>query len=157
MISIVFLIPVAIIALILLITAAAKAGSENGGGEEMIKNVYVYLILFTTLMMVIGGSVAAFMAAADIVSPTAYYQTLEDYKMRYEYDKPIVEGQQIEKEPLSEEELLTNYNAMVQSEKERQVQRAKNNLIKSFGWIVIPFPIFVFFQRRLSKKAERVA
>lgn len=156
-ISIILLIPVATIALIFLVTAAVKAGSENGGGEEMIKNVYVYLILFTTLMMVIGGSVAAFMAAADIVSPTAYYQTFEDYKMRYEYDKydkPSVEGQAIEKAPPSEEEMLANYNAMVQSEEDRQVQRAKNNLIKSLGWIVIPLPIFLFYQRRLPKKEE---
>ena len=153
-VSIILLIPVAIIALIFLVTAAAKAGSENGGGEEMIKNVYVYLILFTTLMMVIGGSVAAFMAVADIVSPTPYYQTFEDYKLRYQYDKPSIEGQQIEKEPLSEEEMLANYNAMVQSEYERQVQRAKNNLIKSLGWIIIPLPIFMFYQRRLPKKNE---
>ena len=152
--SLVILIPVAIFALIFLVTAAAKAGSEKGGGEEVIKNVYVYLILFTTLMMVIGGSVAAFMAAADIISPTAYYQTFEDYKLRYQYDKPSIEGQPIEKEPLSEEEMLANYHAMVQSENDRQVQRAKNNLIKSLGWIVIPLPIFMFYQRRLSKKNE---
>jgi len=153
---ILILIPVAIIALIFLIVAAAKAGSDKGegGGEEMIKNVYVYLILFTTLMMVIGGSVAAFMAAADIVSPTAYYQTFEDYKLRYQYDKPDTQAQEIEKAPISEEEMLANYNAMVQSEKDRQVQRAKNNLIKSFGWIVIPLPIFMFFQRHLLKKKE---
>jgi len=156
--SILILIPVAIIALIFLITAAAKAGSgKEGGGEEMIKNVYVYLILFTTLMMVIGGSVAVFMAAADIISPTAYYQTFEDYKMRYEDDKPTVEGQQIAKEPLSEEEMLANYNAMVEAEKERQVQRAKNNLIKSLGWIIIPLPIFLFYQRRLPSKGETTA
>jgi hypothetical protein len=104
--------------------------------------------------MVIGGSVAAFMAAADIISPTAYYQTFEDYKLRYQYDKPSIEGQPIEKEPLSEEEMLANYHAMVQSENDRQVQRAKNNLIKSLGWIVIPLPIFMFYQRRLSKKNE---
>lgn len=154
--SIILLIPVAIIVLIVLVVAAAKAGSDKGegGGEEVIKNVYVYLILFTTLMMVIGGSVAAFMAAADIVSPTAYYQTFEDYKMRYQYDKSSVEGQQIETKPISEEQMLANYEVMVQSEKDRQVQRAKNNLIKSLGWIVIPLPIFMFYQRRLPKKGE---
>jgi hypothetical protein len=41
---------------------------------------------------------------------------------------------------------------MVQQEKERQVERAKNNLIKSFGWIAIPLPVFLYFQRRLAKK-----
>jgi hypothetical protein len=41
---------------------------------------------------------------------------------------------------------------MVSAEKERQIMRAKNSLIKSLGWIIIPLPIFLFFQRRLARK-----
>lgn len=37
---------------------------------------------------------------------------------------------------------------MILSEKERAKERAKNNLIKSVGWIVIPLPVFIYFQRR---------
>ncbi|MGI6588167.1 MAG: hypothetical protein ACOX2N_05205 [Peptococcia bacterium] len=149
MISILVLIPVVAIIVIFLITAAIKAGPEKGG-DEVIKKVYLYLVLFTTLMMIIGGSVAAFMAAADIVSPTAYYQSFEDYKRYSEHEKSNVEGDV----KLSEEELLIRYNDMVATEKERQAARAKNSLLKSLGWIIIPFPVFVYSQRRLAKKDQ---
>ncbi|MDD2212649.1 MAG: hypothetical protein PHS83_05865 [Clostridia bacterium] len=152
MISILVLVPVVIIVLIFLITAATKAGAAKGGGDEVIKKVYLYLVLFTTLMMSIGGSVAAFMAAADIISPTAYYQSFDEYKRYGAHDKSAIEGE--EEVKLSEEELLTRYNDMVATEKERQIVRAKNSLIKSLGWIVIPFPIFIYSQRRLGKKEK---
>jgi hypothetical protein len=52
----------------------------------------------------------------------------------------------------TDEELKAKYEAMVMAERENQVARAKNSLIKSFGWIVIPLPIFMFFQKNLVKK-----
>ncbi len=117
----------------------------------MIKNVYIYLVLFATLMMTIGGSVGVFMAAADIIAPAYYHQSFEDYK-RWGMEKPAVEGQDAAQPELSEKELRERYDAMVQQERERQVERAKNSLIKSFGWIVIPLPVFLYFQRRLVRK-----
>jgi len=143
--TVTLLIPVAAVALVVLIIIGIKA-EPNKGGEEMIKNVYIYLVLFATLMMTIGGSVGVFMAAADIVSPVTYHQTFEEYK-RYGYPEKIpVEIK--DGEQLTEEELRQRYEDMVTAEKERQVARAKNNLIKSLGWIVIPLPVFVYFQRR---------
>ncbi len=140
----------AVILLIILAVAGIRAESREGG-EDVIKNVYIYLVLFATLMMTIGGSVGVFMAAADIVAPAYYYQSFEDYK-RWNTEKPAVEGEQTEQPELTEEELRERYDAMVQQEKERQIERAKNNLIKSFGWIAIPLPVFLYFQRRLAKK-----
>lgn len=116
----------------------------------MIKNVYIYLVLFATLMMTIGGSVAAFMAVADIVYPTPYYQSFEEYK---QYDKqrdPNVDNL----EKLSETELKARYDAMVESELNRQKSRAQNTLIKSLGWIIVPLPVFVYYQRRLREKVK---
>lgn len=141
------LIPVAIIAVFILVITGIRAEPEKGGAD-VIKNVYIYLVLFATLMMTIGGSVGAFMAAADMISPTAYYQSFDEYRRFSAGEKPSIEGQT----NLSDEELLTRYNAMVTAEKDRQVQRAANSLIKSFGWIIIPLPVFVYFQRRLIKK-----
>jgi hypothetical protein len=106
------------------------------------------------LMMTIGGSVGVFMAVADIVSPAPYYQSFEDYKHSGRFDKPGADKEITEKEQLSEEELQERYTVMVAAEKERQIERAKNTLIKSFGWIIIPLPIFLYCQRRLSKKEE---
>jgi hypothetical protein len=71
-----------------------------------------------------------------------------DYKQNYDPERPEATA----KETLSEEELKIRYDAMVASEKERAINRAKNSLIKSFGWIVIPLPIFIFFQRKLVQK-----
>ncbi|MEW6624079.1 MAG: hypothetical protein AB1420_13280 [Bacillota bacterium] len=148
------IVPVVIIALILLLIVGVKFNTEKEGGEDVIKNVYIYLVLFATLMMTIGGSVAAFMAVADIVAPTPYYQTFDEFQRWGMPEKPPGEG--TDRPELSQEELRARYDAMVEAEKERQVSRAKNNLIKSFGWIIIPFPIFLYFQRRLAKKEEGV-
>lgn len=144
------LIPVIIILLIILLIAGSRGISEKGG-EEMIKNVYIYLVLFATLMMTIGGSVAAFMALADIVAPAPYYQSFEEYKNWGAGEKPRVEGEEIK---LPEAEIQKNYDAMVVSQTKNSIERAKNNLIKSFGWILIPMPIFIYFQRRLNQKIE---
>lgn len=138
-----------ILALAGAIVAGVKS-SQQEGGEDVIKNIYVYLVLFVTLMMVIGGSVSAFMAAVDIIAPTPYYQTFEDYK-RWNKEK-VIEGETKEKIEVSDEELRRDYEAMIQGEKQRQIERSKNSLIKSFGWIVIPLPILLYFQG-LRKKA----
>ena len=118
-------IPIILIVLIVLIVSGAKSETKKGkGGEEVIKSVYIYLVLFATLMMTIGGSVGAFMAIADIVSPTPYYQTFEEYKMR-DMVKPGVDENNEVKEELSEEELRQRYDAMVAEYKQNAVDRAK--------------------------------
>ena len=146
-----FFIPLTIIVIVAFLVAGFRMYQEEGG-EDVIKNVYVYLVLFATLMMVIGGSVSAFMSIADIVAPAPYHQTFEDYKRWEGTPSKNENGEEIA--PLSEEELRENYNAMVTSYKEMQVERAKNTLIKSLGWIVIPLPIFLFFQRLVPKKEK---
>lgn len=117
-----------------------KKGNEVSPerGKEVIKAVYIYLVLFATLMMTIGGTVTAFMAIADIVAPPAYSQSFEQYRSM---------SQNKEK---SEIELKTNYDNLVASQKVISKQRAVNSLVKSFGWIIIPLPIFVCFQRKMK-------
>lgn len=135
--------------LVTLVVIGSKARIPEGE-KAMIKNVYIYLVLFATLMMTIGGSVGAFMAVADIVAPIPYHQSFEEFK-QYGLDKPEFDKKEtIEKAKLSDTELRAKYDAIVAAEKNRQIDRAKNSLIKSLGWIVIPLPVFVFFQRRLS-------
>ena len=147
------IIPVSLIAILtfVIVLVVSAKGQNSEGGEDVVKNVYVYLVLFATLMMVIGGSVSGFMAVADIVAPAPYYQSYEDFKRFQIERKSTAESDQEQVEP-SEEELLAQYDAMVAAEKDRQINRAKNNLIKSFGWIIIPLPIFIYFQKNLVKK-----
>jgi len=146
-------IPVIIVALIVFLVVGIR-NNQTTGGEEMIKNVFIYLVLFATLMMTIGGSVGAFMALADIIAPTPYYQSFEDFKRG--------NGGAVKSEnsggtqKYSDEELKNQYDLMIVAEKERQASRATNSLIKSFGWIVIPFPVFMYFQKRITKKEEEV-
>ena len=136
-----------------IMTVKKGSGEFSERGNEMIKTVYIYLILFATLMMTIGGTVAAFMAIADIVSPPAYYQSFEQYKLapqyKGEFPTPINPTQT---QTLSEAELKTRFDQMVADEKAISKGRAVNSLIKSFGWIVIPLPIFLYFQRRVKKE-----
>lgn len=142
-----------LMAIIALFVAGIK-NESNKGGEDMIKKVYIYLVLFATLMMAIGGSVAAFMAAADIISPAPYSQSFEEFKQVGTSEKSeLLNKQNGETAKLSDAELQARYSAMVAGEKERQIDRAKNSLIKSLGWIIIPLPVFIFFQRRLTRDA----
>lgn len=113
----------------------------------MIKKVYVYVISFATLMMVIGGTVGAFMAIADIVMPTTYQQTFEQYK---ENINVIREKEQNKLPVLTEEQLRTKYEASIAQEKQNTRDRAINSLIKSLGWIIIPLPVFLYYQRRIK-------
>lgn len=140
-----------VIVLVLVTTAiAATKGNSKGEGKIMIKNVYIYVVLFATLMMIIGGSVSAFMAVADIVTPAPYHQSFEEFR-QWGMEKSEIPG---DKANLTDAEIKARYDAMVTAEKDRQVNRAKNSLVKSMGWIIIPFPIFVIFQRRLKSNAE---
>ena len=144
---IVTFIPIVIIGLVILfIFGLTWKDQEESGDVLKIKNIYHYLVLFATLMMVIGGSIGVFMSVADLISPAPYYQSFEEYRqmvvMHDETDSPVP----------SEEELRVRYEAMVALEEEQAKQRAINALIKSFGWIIIPLPIFIYFQRRLKTK-----
>lgn len=117
----------------------------EGESEHMVKHLYYYLVLFATLMMSIGGSVGVFMSVADYVSPNSYYQSFTDYKSMMKESAP--------NSTLStEEELKKSYEEMVQNEKQRIKDNALNGIIKSFGWIVIPLPIFFYFQKQIRRK-----
>lgn len=147
---------VGIIPLVLIVLIAASVigikkerNKSLERGNEMIKTVYVYLVLFATLMMSIGGTVAAFMAVADIVSPPSYYQSFEQYKLQPQ-DKGEVSGQANKPQTLSDAELRARYDQMIAEEKAITKQRAVNSLIKSFGWIIIPLPIFLYFQNKVK-------
>ncbi len=149
---IVILILLVIAALMVGVIAAAAKESKPEGGNMVIKNVYIYLVLFATLMMTIGGTVAAFMAVADIVFPAPYYQSFEEYK-QMPAAKDVNNEDAVN---LSDSELKTRYDAMVEAEINRQKSRAQNSLVKSLGWIVVPLPVFVYFQKRLGERAEEI-
>lgn len=157
-ITVLGLIPVVLIILVGATLVNARLRAENPhpanhekGGKHMIKTVYTYLICFATLMMTIGGSVAAFMSIADIVSPPSYYMSFEDYKRGYPKEFTEKAPTPPQTEIKSEEELRQAYEDLANEEEKRTRDRALNSLIKSFGWIVIPFPVFLYFQRRLRK------
>lgn len=143
--TIVFLmIPFAIITVFILGIAGVKTKSGLEG-EDSMKNIYTYLVLFVTLMMVIGGSVSVFIAGADIISPSPYSQSFEDYT---EWGEDYSDDKD---NKLTEEELEKKYNAMVERNNEQSKKMSINTLIKSFAWILIPLPIFIFFQRKVRK------
>ncbi|MGG0718643.1 hypothetical protein ABE096_13760 [Robertmurraya massiliosenegalensis] len=143
------LLPMFIIAVFIIFIIVAVSKSKEGG-ESVIRHLYVYLVLFATLMMVIGGGISIFMATADLVSPPTYYQTFTDFKM-------MREGEKIEGQPpvqISEEQLRAEYEQLKEDDKERQRNNAKNQIIKSLGFIVIPLPIFIYFNKLRRKTVE---
>ncbi|ARK29584.1 hypothetical protein [Halalkalibacter krulwichiae] len=115
--------------------------------EDMVKQVYQYAVAFITLIMVIGGGVFAFMSLADYVSPSPYLETFEEFKSMRE----MKSEEQMNENQLDEERLQRQYDAMVEQQIAGSKQRALNSFIKSLGWILIPLPIFIFFQRKINR------
>ena len=136
------------IVILVFIVALAMKNKEKGG-ETVVRHLYIYLVLFATLMMVIGGGVSIFMATADLVSPSGYYQSYTEYKQMNQNGK--IEGSKTE---LSEDELRSNYDVYIKEEKTRQKDRALNQIIKSLGFIVIPLPVFLYFNKLRKQHAE---
>ena len=152
--GIILLVLLILLVLIIAIVMGVKKGREESleRGNEMIKTVYVYLILFATLMMTIGGTVAAFMAVADIVSPPPSYQSFEQYKMQSQYKPVAPPTGATQGQTLSDSELKSQYDQVIIDQKSSAKERAVNSLIKSFGWIIVPLPIFLYFQSRMKKQ-----
>ena len=149
--------PLVLLVLIIASVIGVKKGREESleRGQEMIKTVYVYLILFATLMMTIGGTVAAFMAVSDIVSPPPTYQSFEQYRLQPQSKSEVAPSTPYPVTPaptISDADLKLRYDQMMMDEKANTKQRAVNSLIKSFGWIIVPLPVFLFFQNRLKKQ-----
>jgi hypothetical protein len=137
-----------IVIIIFVIVYAVK--NKEMGGESVIRHLYTYLVLFATLMMVIGGGISIFMAAADLVSPPSYYQNFEDFKQVYHDQKVPTE----ESKSLTDAEIRERYDQMVKDDKSRARESAKNQLIKSLGFIVIPLPIFLYFNNMRKKQSD---
>ena len=141
--------PVVFIIFVIFAIVYGKKNKEMGD-EAVIRHLYTYLVLFATLMMVIGGGISIFMAAADLVSPPSYYQNFEDFKQVYHDGKVPVENS----EKLSDEQVREKYEQAVEDEKNRTRERAKNQIIKSLGFIVIPLPIFLYFNNMRKRQDE---
>lgn len=137
-----------VVLIIFIIIYAVK--NKEKGDEAVIRHLYTYLVLFATLMMVIGGGISIFMAAADLISPPSYYQSYEDFKqMRIDGKIKDENGQQY-----TEEEIRADYEQTVKYEKNRMQESAKNQIIKSLGFIVIPLPIFLYFNNMRKRQAD---
>jgi hypothetical protein len=135
-----------IVILIFVIVYITK--NKEKGGENVIRHLYTYLVLFATLMMVIGGGISIFMAAADLISPPSYFQSYQDYK------QSMVPEKTEQKAELTEKEKRATYEQAVKDDKARSVQNAKNQIIKSLGFIIIPFPIFLYFNKMRKKQSD---
>ncbi|WML50511.1 hypothetical protein RCG23_03760 [Neobacillus sp. PS3-34] len=136
-----------VIMIIFVIVAIVKSKGK-GDDETVIRHVYTYLVLFATLMMVIGGGISIFMAAADLISPPAYFQNYDDFRQTRLTENPNTKSQ------MKEEKIRADYNQTVKDEKARNQADAKNQIIKSLGFIVIPLPIFLYFNRLRKKQSD---
>ncbi|OLS39087.1 hypothetical protein [Bacillus sp. MRMR6] len=137
-----------IVIIIFVIVYAVK--NKEMGDEAVIRHLYTYLVLFATLMMVIGGGISIFMASADLISPPSYYQSYEDYK-QIRIDGKIRNETDAD---LTEEELRSGYEQAMKDHKNRERESAKNQLIKSLGFIVIPLPIFLYFNNMRKRQSD---
>lgn len=134
---------VIMIFLMFAVTGARSIRRDEEGGMDVLKGVYYYVVIFITLMMIIGGSIGAFMAISDYFYPSPYFESYEQY--RQTALKQSGDGTEI-----SEKELRTRYEQAVQDERAKTRQSAINTLIKSFGWVIVPLPVFIYFKKNIS-------
>jgi uncharacterized membrane protein YgaE (UPF0421/DUF939 family) len=132
--------------IVFIIVVAVKYKEQ--GGEAVVRHLYTYLVLFATLMMVIGGGISIFMATADLVAPPSYYQSFTDYKQMRTSEK--FEGQK----EISEDKLRADFEQLKKDEKNRTQENAKNQIIKSLGFVVIPLPVFIYFNRLRKQQKD---
>ncbi len=126
---------------------------KNGSGQ--IRSIYNYLALFATLMMIIGGGIGVFMSLADIIFPEPHYQSFDEYKEYRKYRVDFKSDNDADFPIISDEDLRSDYEKVVEDRRERQVIIAQNRLFKSFAWLLIPIPVFLYFQKRTSKKKSK--
>ncbi|PEP70743.1 hypothetical protein [Bacillus pseudomycoides] len=127
--------PLAIIVFVFL--AIMKWKKE--GEEDVFRQLYVHLVLFATLMLSIGGGIGIFMGLSDYISPPSYYESYNSFKKMQLME--VKNSQQT----VSEEKIRAEYDRNVEDRKATVKQEAKNTMIKSLGFIVIPLPIFLYF------------
>jgi hypothetical protein len=141
--------PVLIIVFLIIGISKTKKIYTEKEGADMFKQLYVYLVMFTMLILSVGGGIGVIMGVADLINPTAYTQSYTDYKnSQVNYDES---GKEI-KPNRTEEQMRKDYQEQIKFEKEQAKNEAKNTIIDSIGFIVIPLPIFLFFNRMRKKK-----
>lgn len=134
-----------------------RNGSEKytkEDGEDMLKSIYTYLVLFATLMMSIGGSVGLFMGVADYIVPDPYVESYESYRSSQvnNIERYNPETQEYESMAPDESEIRENYDLMKKDEEQSVRTSALKQMIQSVGWIVIPLPIFLYYQKQNKEK-----
>ncbi|WP_100373005.1 hypothetical protein [Bacillus sp. FJAT-45037] len=107
----------------------------------MVRTVYYYAVMFITLIMMIGGGVAMAMNVSDLVAPTPYYYTYQDFKSSQQSMSDLEK---------TDEEFRVMYEDMQREQVEMQRAQAINQLLKNVAWILIPLPFFLLSRRKLK-------
>lgn len=110
----------------------------------MVKNIYTYLVLFSTLMMVIGGTVGIFSGISNYLFPAPYFETVDVYEDRMLEISPDMEFSEVER----------RYDSTLSNYLSQEKERAKNLIFVSFGWVLIPLPVFLYYQVSLRRKTS---
>ena len=126
--------------------------------EDMLRNVYTYLVLFATLMMSIGGSVGVFMGVANYIIPEPYVESYDTYRDNYWYTQGNEQytDPEMSIQPVDEKEVRESYDQMKEDAEQTERRSALKLIIQSVGWIVIPLPIFLFFQKQVKEQRRDV-
>ncbi|MDG5787820.1 hypothetical protein QA612_09945 [Evansella sp. AB-P1] len=114
----------------------------------MVRSIYFYLVMLITLVMMIGGAVSSFIFLSDIVFPTPYYESFDEYSLNRAY----FNDKSTSNEDLSHEELYERYEQLKSDSIDREKAYAKNGFFKSLAWILIPLPVFFIARKQLKNR-----
>lgn len=166
LLSLIFLVVpvVVVVGVVMLIVRGYTNKNPNGKRSEedgaiMLKNIYTYFVLFATLMMSIGGSVGVFMGVSDFLIPQPYYESYDSYLSTYESrNRPgnynsYAENENVYQEYRVDENVVREqYEIMKEDEEAKERRSAIKLVIQSVGWIAIPLPIFLYYQKQMKEK-----
>lgn len=119
----------------------------------MIRKIYVYLVLFATLMMTIGGSISVFVSLTHLIAPDTYVMSYEDYVQSY-HTESDEKGNGKHSTKTLKDQYKTDYADYIQQEEDSEKKRNLHRFIASFGWIIIPLPVFLWMQRKLHTEEK---
>ncbi len=115
-----------------------------------LRSVYLYLVCFVTLIIFIMGTIFTVQKLVDIfVDGGYYYQTIEDYEMRYQ--KYNAEGRPTESS-ISKEELQQRYEAYLETEAERNRANSIRQLASSLSAMVVGGAFWAYHWKKIKEE-----
>jgi len=116
-----------------------------------LRSAYLYLVCLVTLVIFISGIIFSITNLTDLFLDEGYYQTAEEFAMRFERLDPKTGQTQTELTPA---EIQNRYAEYLRAEKNRQYNRNLRELINSLAALIVGGCFWVYHWRQIGADRE---